>query len=121
MGSKYLETASSPFSMSSFAGVFFPATTVSMEKAFSASDTDMVPRADKGELSALQSKYLSVWAVPDDLRPENGNTSGERPHCVLMLTLPTAVDKMSRSGPADAAFEVNIAACWPYGVSEMNE
>ena len=70
--------------------------------------------------SVVVGGWTFIVLIPEDLRPEKGNTSGDRPHCVLMLTLPTAVDKMSRRGPAEAALDVNIAACCPYGVSEMN-
>ena len=70
-----------------------PATTVSVEKARSASETDMVPSAE-------------------ERRPENGSSSGERPHCVFRLTRPTAVASTSTRGAAAAAERVKMAACW---------
>ena len=57
------------------------ATRVSVEKARSASRTLIVP-------SALER------------RAENGSSSGERPHCVLMLIRPTLADSRSTSGAA---------------------
>ena len=52
------------------------------------------------------------WA--EERRPEKGTTSGERPHCALMLMRPTIVDRTSTSGAARSADAVKIAACWPF-------
>lgn len=67
------------------------ATSVSMEKALSASDTDIVPRAE-------------------ERRPENGRTSGLRPHWELMLIRPTTVERAFTRGADSLAEEVNMEA-----------
>ena len=74
--------------------VALPATRVSVEKARSASETLIVPSAE-------------------ERRPEKGSSSGERPHCVLRLMRPTAVESTSMSGAAAAADCVKMAACGP--------
>ena len=77
--------------------VALPATSVSVEKARRASETLIVPSAE-------------------ERRPEKGNSSGERPHCVLRLTRPTAVASKSTRGAAAAADCVKIAACLGSGL-----
>lgn len=62
-----------------------------------ASVTDMVPMAD-------------------ERRPEKGNTSGDRPHWVLIFTLPTTVDSISSSGAASLESVVKMDACCPKGI-----
>mmetsp|Transcript_27937 Transcript_27937/g.65225 ORF Transcript_27937/g.65225 Transcript_27937/m.65225 type:complete len:205 (-) Transcript_27937:1422-2036(-) len=95
-GAQKAEWSASPAAtraaVSSLAGC---ATTVSIEKARSASVTDMVP-------------------IADERLPEKGTTSGERPHCALRLIRPTILDKASTSGAAFTASAVNRAACWPF-------
>ena len=48
-----------------------------------------------------------------DFLPEKGNESGDRPHCVLRLILPTEVDNRSSRGAAASELEVKTAACCP--------
>jgi hypothetical protein len=60
----------------------------------------------------LSASEILIVPMAEDRRPEKGNTSGERPHCVFRLTRPTAVESTSSSGPNAAASFVKIAACW---------
>lgn len=82
-GCKNLLVDSYPFKIASLVGVDFAATTTSIEKAAMASVTDIVPNAE-------------------ERRPENGKESGDRPHCVLILILPTTVAKESTMDAEDS-------------------
>lgn len=92
VAAKNLVLESSPFAtFAETSSLLECATTVSIENERSASLTLIVPCAD-------------------ERRPEKGTTSGERPHCALMLIRPTTEESVSTSGAADAVLVVKIAA-----------